>query len=275
MITALFTCSIVQSPKTMAADDEKKNPWVGNYCMSFFTKTRTAKVVGKNHLSVALKAQYFDWDQARGADGDYHRRAQGQSKQNWTTVLCTKYGWAENHHIVVGVPYLFNDFDLGASSNDSRGFSNIFIFEKWNLIKETNKRPGVAVDFWYYTSSGDSERKLGSDDGSYKVTTEISKAWKDFSLHFNPGYTWGEDKDADIGEINAGLFLTPHPKIWPAVEYNYCNKEEKGRSHDIVPGMVWKFAKGASFKVGVPINLHSTMNDRDEIGIVFKLFYRW
>ena len=57
------------------------DPWCGKYCMSFFTKTRSSKTVGKDHLSVALKYQYFDWDQVRGADNDYHDRTSGQSKQ--------------------------------------------------------------------------------------------------------------------------------------------------------------------------------------------------
>jgi hypothetical protein len=249
-------------------------PWCNQYCMSFFTKTRSAKTVGKKHLSVSLKVQHFDWTQVKSANGDYHHRASGQQKQRLAATLCTKYGWAEDHHIAVGVPYWFNDFDT-STTNDSKGLSNVYIFEKWNFIKETNNFPAVAADFWYYFPNGDSERKLGSDDGAYKITTEISKAWEYFSLHFNPGYTWSEDDDAEVGEINGAVLLKPHPNFWPGVEYNYYQKESSGHRNDIIPGFIWKFAKGWSFKVGVPVNIDSTFTDRDRVGIVMKLFRKW
>ena len=279
MVLLVVTVHIAGAAAATAGDAAEQKPqlypWCGKYCMSFWTRARSAKTVGKDHLSVSLKAQYFDWTQVKGADDNYHSRPSGQEKQRLQTVLCTKYGWAENHHIAVGVPYWFNDFDIPGKSNDSAGLANMYVFEKWNFIKETNHFPGVAVDFWYYFPSGDTDRKLGSDDPAYKITTEVSKAWKDFSLHFNPGYTWSEDKDAEMGEINAVLLLRPHPSFWPGLEYNYIDKEHKGHRHDLVPGFIWRFAEGWSFKVGVPINLDSTFTDRDRVGIVLKLFRRW
>jgi len=237
-------------------------PWCGKYCMSFFTKTRSAKTVGKDHLSVSLKYQYFDWTQVRGADKDYHKRTSGQQKQKSVFVLCSKYGWAEDHHIALGIPYFMNDFDIPGKENDSRGLANIFLFEKWNLIKETNNFPGI-------------DRSLGSDNGAYKISTEISKAWKDFSLHVNPNYLWSEDDNAEVGEINGAVLYKLDPSFWPAVEYNYLDREGKGHSHDLVPGVIWKFREGWSFKAGVPISLDSTFTDRDRIGLVLKLFRRW
>ncbi len=259
------------SPDKIKAE---KDPWIGKYCMSFFTKTRSAKTVGKDHVSVSLKVQHFDWDQVKRTGGGYHSRTSGQEKQRWTATLCTKYGWAENHHIAIGVPFWFNDFDT-SSPNDSKGLANAFVFEKWNCIKETNNLPGVAVDFWYYFPTGEADRKLGTDDGAYKITTEISKAWKDFSLHFNPGYVWSENDDAEVGEINGALLLTPSPNFWPAIEYNYYQKESSGHRNDIIPGFIWKFAKGWSFKAGATINVDSTFTDRDRVGVIFKLFRKW
>jgi len=255
-------------------EKSEKAPWIGKYPMSFFTKTRTANTVGKDRLSVCVKVQYFDWSKKRGSDNDYHCLS-GQSKRKLSTTFVSKYGWAENHHIAVCVPMLFNDFDLGTSDNRSKGLGNILIFEKWNLIKETNHRPGVAIDFGYYLPTGDTDRKLGSDDGAYKIATEVSKAWKDFSLHFNPCYTWDEDKDADIGEINAAILTKPLPKLWTGIEYNYFDKEGCGYRHDLVPGVIWKYAKNGSFKVGVPITLDSTETYKDVVGLVFKLFYKF
>jgi hypothetical protein len=258
-----------------AGQEEELHPWCGQYCMSFFTKTRSAKTVGKDHLSMSFKYQYFDWTQVMGNDKDYHGRTSGQQKQRSTLVLCSKYGWAENHHIALGIPYWMNDFDIPGKENDRHGLANIYVFEKWNIIKETNDLPGIAVDLWYYFPSGDNDRSLGNEDGAYKISTEISKAWKDFSLHFNPNYLWSEDDDAEVGEINGAVLFNLDPSFWPAVEYNYLDKEDRGHSHDLVPGFIWKFMKGWSFKAGVPISLDSTFTDRDRIGLVLKLFHLW
>ncbi len=263
-----------EEQKSVAKNTENE-PWIGKYPMSFFTKTRSAKTVGMGHLSVALKIQHFDWDRKEGSDENYHSLPSCDSKKKLSTIFCAKYGWADNHHIVVGIPMYFNDFDTGGTVNKSEGIGNIFLFEKWNLIKETNIRPAVAVDFWYYLPTGDADRKLGTDDGAYKITTEVSKAWKDFSLHFNPGYTWNESKNANISEINAAMLLTVVPKLLPSLEYNYCCKEHAGHRHDLVLGIIWKFAKGASFKIGVPVNLKSTETYKDRVGIITKIFYRF
>ena len=251
------------------------DPWCGKYCMSIFTKTRTAKTVGKGHLSAAIKVQHFDWDEVKDADDDYHGRTSGQSKERLASTLCLKYGWAKNHHIAVGIPYWMNDFDIPGKENDHDGLANVFIFEKWSVLQETNTLPAVAFDLWYYFSTGDSDKKLGVDDGSIKVTTEISKAWKYFSLHVNPGYTWGLDDAPDICEFNAALLTTPCKTFWPACEYNYYEKKDTGHRHDLVPGIIWKFAPGWSFKAGAPITVDSTFTDKDRVGIVLKLFRRW
>jgi hypothetical protein len=282
LVLLLFVTSLVlvaegaeKSKATAREQDDGVYPWCGKYCMSFLTKTRSANTVGKDHLSVSLKYQYFEWSQVRGSDNNYHDRTSGQQKQRSVFVLCSKYGWAEDHHIALGIPYWMNDFDIPGKENDSQGIANIFLFEKWNIIKETNDLPGVAVDFWYYFPSGDSDRSLGSDDGAYKISTEISKAWEDFSVHFNPNYKWSEDDDAEVGEINGAILFKSAPTFWPAVEYNYLDKEGRGHSHDIVPGFIWKFKKGWSFKTGIPINLDSTFTDRDGVSVVMKLFHRW
>lgn len=263
------------SQRSYDGQEEGLPPWCGDYPMSFFTKARSSKTVGKDHLSVSFNYQYYDWDQVRGANNDYHNRASGQDKERSVFVLCSKYGWAKDHHIALAIPYWINDFDVPGKENDSHGFSNIYIFEKWEVVKETNTIPGLAVDFWYYFPSGGEDRSLGTDDSAYKISTEISKAWKDFSVHFNPNYKWSEDKDDEVGEINGAILLTPGPAIWPAIEYNYFAREHKGHSHDIVPGIIWKFKKGWSFKVGVPISLDSTFTDRDVVSFIVKLFHRW
>jgi len=274
IITATSPAQVAETGSSQSASST--DPWCGKYPMSFFTKTRSSKTVGKGHLSVGWKFQHFDWSRVRGADNHYHERRSGQTKSQVFNLLCLKYGWAEDHHIALGIPHFINDYDLpGSSNNDSMGIGNIFLFEKWNIIKETNTMPGVALDYWFYLPSGDSDRKLGSDDWANKVSLEVSKRWDWFSLHFNPNYKWNETKNGDVGEVNVAAIWHLAPELLPAIEYNYFDKESKGHRHDIVPGLIWKFRKGWSFKVGVPVNISSTFTDRDRVGVVAKLFYRF
>lgn len=273
-----IVCAVLMTGTSLVNGEEGQeelDPWCGKYCMSFFTKTRSAKMVGTGHLSAAVKTQFFDWDEVENADGDYDDRTTGHAKRRITNTLCFKYGWAKNHHIAVGIPYWFNDFDIPGKENDHDGFANVFVFEKWKVLSETNTLPAVAIDAWYYLPSGNSDKKLGTDDGSVKLTAEISKAWKYFSLHANPGYAWGLDEAPDVVEFNAAVLTKPAKTLWPAVEYNYFEKKGAGHRHDLVPGVICKFAPGWSFKAGAVFNLDSTFKDRDELGLVLKLFKRW
>jgi hypothetical protein len=110
-IPMLVACVVFAGAMGQAAESDRQAStaestevysWCGQYCMSFFVRARSAKTVGKDHLSVSLKVQHFDWEQVRGADDEYHGRPSGQQKQRLMTVLCTKYGWAEDHHIALG-----------------------------------------------------------------------------------------------------------------------------------------------------------------------------
>jgi hypothetical protein len=80
-------------------------------------------------------------------------------------VLCSKYGWAKDHHIALGIPYWMNDFDVPGKENDSHGIANTFLFEKWNLIKETNDEENQVDIDNAYDLYGDSDR-LQTERGS-------------------------------------------------------------------------------------------------------------
>jgi len=259
--------------KPIEVEKPGKAPWIGKYPMSGFVRVRTAKTVGKDHLSLSLKTQYWDNDEYLDETACYCDLAGEDCSTKFSAVLCAKYGWARDHHLAFGVPYLRNDQDFKGKTLDTSGIGNVFVFEKWNLIRETNRVPGVSVDVWYYFPTGDTERKIGKDDYAWKLTTEVSKAWKDFSVHINPAYRFSEGRDCDVIEGNAMIVFTPLKTFWPAIEYNYTYKEGAGRCHDIVPGFVWKFAPVATFKLGAVINADTTMRFKDEVGVVAKFFY--
>lgn len=273
LMLAAFATATEEPTSTADNTIDELDPWCGKYCISFFTKTRTAKVVPEGKWLLSLKFQDYSADQKwdKNTRGSHHRLKDGW-KDIQKYVFCAKYGWAKDHQIAVGVPFLDNNFNYGSVRNKSFGLGNVFIFEKWQFMKETNDLPAMSVDLWYYLPTGDPDRMLGTDDDAYKITTSISKAWKDFSLHFNPGYTWNKKNgDNDIDEINAAMLFTMDKKLWPAIEYNYTHKEGSGYAHDIVPGVIWKYRKGGSIKVGVPINLDTTYTYRDRVGLALKI----
>ena len=263
----------VQTPP-VASPPEEASAWLGKYPMSFWTRTRSANTVGKNHLSFSWKSQYFDYDKVMDSSGCYCGLGE-DNKALFSSVLCTKYGWADDHHLALGIPYIWNNAEINHNTFNNNGLGNIFVSEKWNPIKETEYTPAVAFDVWHYFGTGNTGRKVGSDDYAWKFTTEISKAWQDLSVHLNPGYRISEGRDCDIIEGNAAVLFKPWKTFWPGLEYNYMYKEGKGRCNDLIPGFIWKVVPQASIKLGAVINLDSTMKYKDEVGVVLKLFYKF
>lgn len=257
------------SPTTWAGKNSNKYP------MSFFSKARTAQTVGEGRLSLALKLQEYKADKFLDQYGDYCCMEPGTAYDRITSVFTAKYGWTKDHHIALGIPYIWIDYNDSGKKLDADGVGNVFIFEKWRIFKETDKIPAVALDAWYYFPTGDTDKKIGSDDDSVKFTAEFSKAYGDFSFHLNPGYIFNLHDGPDIQNHNAGIFWHLHPKWLPAVEYNFFDKEDKGRNHQLIPGMVWRFAKGCSLKLGVDFTVDSSTKYRDDHSFVTKLFKKF
>ncbi len=241
--------------------------------VSFVLKTRTARTVGKGHLSLSLLGQPIDYDEVKGADGTYRDLAPGDRYERWRSVFVVKYGWAKYHHLALGIPYFWNDINLTGQVTDNDGLGNVFLFEKWNCIQESQYVPAVSLDAWYLSPTGDTDRKHGSSDSAGRVTAAISKTWKAFSLHLNPGYTFR--KGSDTTEVNAGLLLTPTKTFWPLLEYNFSSLSGGGDSHNLLPGIMWKPFPGGNLRLGPLINLDSSLKYREKLGFAAKFSYRF
>lgn len=271
LFTLVFTCGTAVGQEVGRPGGR---PWLNKYPMSFFTKTRTAKTVGKGRLGLSVKLQSVECEEML-IEGCYGQMSEADKNDVSKAVLTAKYGWAESQHLVLGIPYLWVDFESSSKDVESDGLGNVFVFNKWNCIRETEVLPAVSFDVWYYFDNGDDSRKRGCDDDSLKATVALSKAWRRFSVHLNPGYKWNLHDGCDIGEVNTGLFAKIHPKLQAGVEYNYTDKEKKGHCHDVVPGFLWKPVKRASVKLGAVVNVDSSMKYRDELGAVAKLFWKF
>jgi len=253
----------------------KPNTVYGKYPMSLLRRCRSAKTVGKNHLSVAVKFEYYDNDDIM-VDGSYTDLESPNKFEKLIAVPCAKYGYADSAHIAVGMPYIWTDLVSSKSDIDDDHIGNIFLFHKWNCVRESANMPGIALDVWYYFDTGKPASKAGTDTDSVKFTTEISKAWKWADVHLNPGYRIDMGGGNDVVEINAGTYLRLTKPVRPCIEYNYLHTERKGECHDILPGFLWIIKPGhITLKAGAIVNLDSDMTYRDEVGGVLKIFGRY
>ena len=270
-IPVLLTLSLL--PESRGADGTaggRKNHSLLRYpcCLSLWRKVRTARTVGKGRACMSLRTEFVDYDDILGADGSYHDMGDKQFERIQSKLML-KYGWAEDHQIALGIPYVRNDISTPNAQINNHGITNIFVFEKYSVCRETDHLPAMAVDAFFFLPTGDPDRKLGSDHAAGKITAEFTKTWPSFSLHVNPGYRARTGPDQT--EVNVGLLCTRLKKFWFGIEYNYLSEESKGDSHDIVPGCFYKVCKGFGLKAGLAITLDSDRKYRDRVRPVFTL----
>ena len=272
IITVALSVMLSGSSARSAEVSKDERPWVGGYPVSMFRRLRTARTVSPRHLLLSLKTEWTDAERVRG-DAGYRPLQSGESFQRWLTVLTAKYGLTRNHQLAVGIPYMGIDMASPSARIDSDGLGDVFAFAKWRCVDETRSLPAIALDAWYYVGTGNAAMKRASGKDWVKASAEVSKAWKRVNLHLMPGYNWCPADGDETWDMNVGAMSKLGRKVIGGVEYNYLNKGTKGDSHDIVPGVIWKFAKGASAKVGVIFNADSSMTYKDSVSAVSKLSY--
>jgi hypothetical protein len=257
----------------LAADEEAPAParadqsgCCGKYPMSIFRTIKTAKVMPVGGFHACVKGVYYEADEKLDAAGHHHSFSGENEKLTASLVL--RYGWLDGHHVGLVVPHVSNNFSVGATDVDSNGLGNVAVFDKWNFLKETDTLPGLAAELRYIAPSGDTARKLGTDDYSWRAALIASKAWPLVNVHANVAQTTVEGRDADKFEAMCAVVSNMHPKIQPAIEYDYTYTNSKGKSHDLVPGVIWKFCPGWCLKTAAVINLDSTTTYRDKAGVI-------
>lgn len=272
---ALGICTLAVCGVALAQEKPAPPSRWGKHPMSLLRRCRTAKTVGKGHVSIAAKIEYVDCDEIWREDG-YQDIVSPHKFEHTKLVPVAKIGYAKNAHVAIGVPYIRTDLTSGKKDISDEHLGNIFVFHKWNCMPETANRPGIALDVWYYFDTGEPDCKAGTDSDAVKLTAEFSKTWKWADVHLNPGYRFAAGEGNDVLEINAGTYLRLSKALRPCLEYNYLDKDNKGDAHDLVPGFLWIIKPGrATIKAGAIINLDSSMTYRDDLGGVVKFFARF
>lgn len=251
------------------------NNYLGKYPIFLLQKTRSASVLGKNRLSIIMGSSYVWFNSRRTPCGTYQEfNKPPDYKYTVATNILVRYGWIKNHHIATGIPYIFNGSYLDSITFKNNGFGNLFIFNKWHAIHETRLIPSMTIDLWTYFPTGNAAKKSGDEDFHFKTTISISKAWRHFSLHLNPGLVLDEGFKKESFEVNAA-WLFKIKKLSPVIEYNFLYEISNGASHDLDIGCKWMVLPDMVVTAGMVLNLYSSMTFAEKKAVfasVYKLF---
>ena len=151
-------------------------------------------------------------------------------------------------------------FNYGSTLNTSSGMANIYIFEKWQFHERNQYDAGDVARFLVFPAEWRYRQGTGLVTmNRTKLPVRSPKHGK--TSHCMPTRAIpGTRKPAQTTSKNSTpqhcLHLTK--KLWPALEYNYVHVQGKGYSHDLIPGLIWKYRNGGAIKVGLPITVDAT-----------------
>lgn len=108
----------------------------------------------------------------------------------------------------------------GLSKDHEYGLSDSVLGTKYVVLKETDKRPGIAGSFELKLPTGAESRGLGSGEFDYDLRLRTQKTWGWFTAIGNAGYTF-------LTEPEYGGVTTSKENVWLltfAQEYQVAEK---------------------------------------------------
>lgn len=234
----------------------------GKYPASLVIKTRTACTYPRGLKVFTLVLNHFDFKHNRGKTGDMHGLADGVENRRTNSVLWAEYGITDRLQTGLALPYTFRHYrnDSNGIDDTSSGIGDMWAYAKYRIHSETPKLPGVAVDLWVKSSTGNRRRGLGNGETDLKVTTEISLRRGLWSFHLNPEFTLTGGDRGTLGPaadnrtaLNAGIICHRSTWILPMIEMNALWWGHLGREVDVGGGVLMFLRKNVSLKVGIAV----------------------
>ncbi len=245
---------------TVARDGAAQPPasdgvW-GKYPNSMLIKTRTAATYPKDLWVFTLVGLHQDLD---------HRTNPNLERQITTVSVWAEYGVTDRFQVGVNQPYVFRRVkDRGTGTSDAEdGLGDTSLYAKGKVLKETALLPGITLDGFLKLPVADEDRGFSNGEVDVTLGMEVSKRWRNLSLHINPEYVITGGIKSKLGAtaddrvvLNAGLIWHATPKLLPMVEYNGYWWGDVGDLAEVGAGVLWFPTKNTSVKLGVTTPVH-------------------
>lgn len=97
------------------------------------------------------------------------------------------YGISDRQELTFEIAYL--------SQRHEHGFGDAVIGTKYQFVKETPTRPGIAASFELKVPTGSESKGLGTGEFDYDIRLRAQKTWGWFTAIGNAGYTFLTDPE--------------------------------------------------------------------------------
>ncbi len=196
--TVVFPFASHRSNAVRAASSMRKGPALASVLLSLFLlltfsgpahayrpfTTEDAGVAGKGVFQAEMS-----WDYLKGQD----------SGRDAVFLLVPIVGVTENLELSAEIPYQFRS---PFEAENENGIGDVNLVAKYQIVKETENVPAVALKGLFKTNSGNSDRGLGSGDKDYGLFAAVSKTIGKYTIHGMFGYTVvGDNGDENIRNI--------------------------------------------------------------------------
>lgn len=101
ILAALFSVGLVACSLAVNSDTAH-----GKYPLSMFSRTFTARTIGHKNFCLSLKTREYKADEILDQYGNYCCIDPDTKFERISSVLTAKYGWAKDHHLALGIPYV-------------------------------------------------------------------------------------------------------------------------------------------------------------------------
>ena len=258
----------------LVTDNAEKAEFVGPLV------TDTAEPLEEYQFSFQATTSLFIKQGRYDQEGALKYSPSGDREYQWVTILKPYYGLFENFEVSAEFPLRYNWVTQNGRSAQDGGIGDILIGGKYRFVENDNNgpRPSISGIAKIKFPTGKYERlaedRLGADqtgNGSYEyiVGVDVSKFWRNWSLHGNLWYDWVAETTIDGIKTKPGNILyydlaverslTAH---WTAlVELNGWEQgrterdnrmvdKSEARSLSLLPALEWTLSKKAFIILG-------------------------
>jgi hypothetical protein len=136
----------------------------------------------------------------------------------------------------------------GLSAGHEYGINDAVVGTKYLLLRETERRPGLAGSFELKLPTGDESRGLGSGEFDYDLRLRTQRTWDWFTAAGNLGYTFVTDPElGDVRQSTENVWLFTFGQEYEVAkrtkllsEIYFVGREEPGEPNRLAANIGFK-----------------------------------